>query len=134
MNDTKDQTPKKPGSVKHDARGNAVWQWAAESGRHAIESTSRMLKRLEVPGLALEDDKPKDGADPKGATVPGPAAPQAGNAPQAPKRALPPDTVKGYDPYGGRLDAPGAARKPPTTPAASPGDRPSLLSRLFRRR
>jgi hypothetical protein len=132
MNDNKNQTPKKPGSVKHDSRGNAVWQWAAESGRQAIESTSRMLKRLEVPGLELEDDKPKKGSPPK--AVPGQPVPPATSAPQAPKRALPPDPVKGYDPYGGRLDAPGAVRKPPTKPAASPGDRPSLLSRLFRRR
>src|SRR5258708_15250033 len=48
--------PDGPGGVHHDARGNAVWQWAVGSGRHALESTSRLLKRLDVPGLKLEDD------------------------------------------------------------------------------
>ncbi len=42
--------------VSHDARGNAVWQWAVDSGRHLMESTSLLLKRLEVPGLKLEED------------------------------------------------------------------------------
>jgi hypothetical protein len=142
MSDDSEQTPKKPGGVKHDARGNAVWQWAAESGRHAIESTSRILKRLEVPGLELEEDRPKKGAPPEAAPAPRQQAPAAPNVPQPPKRAQPPDPVKGYDPYGGRLDGPGAAKKPtaPTAaaaakkPAATTGDRPSLLSRLFRKR
>ncbi|HKC16068.1 MAG TPA: hypothetical protein VKC11_05110, partial [Steroidobacteraceae bacterium] len=48
--------PDRPGAVQHDARGNAVWQWAVESGRHAIENTTHLLRRLEVPGLKLEDD------------------------------------------------------------------------------
>jgi len=42
------------GRVAHDARGNAIWKWAA----NALESTSRMLKRLEAPELSIED-KPK---------------------------------------------------------------------------
>jgi hypothetical protein len=43
------------GKVGHDSRGNAIWNWAAQ----ALESTSRMLKRLEAPELSL-DDKPKE--------------------------------------------------------------------------
>jgi hypothetical protein len=144
MNDQSDQTPKKPGGVKHDSRGNAVWQWAAESGRHAIDSTSRLLKRLEVPGLAIAEDKPKPGQKPASQGMAGqdrqqakPVSPAA-----APERALPPDPAKGYDPYGGRLDSGGATKRPaqrpaaaaPTKPAATTGDRPSLLGRLFRKR
>jgi len=29
--------------VRHDSRGNAVWQWAVDTGKHAIDSTSRLL-------------------------------------------------------------------------------------------
>ena len=50
------QTPS--GRVGHDSRGNAVWNWAAEAGALALESTSRLLKKLEVPELAVED-KPR---------------------------------------------------------------------------
>jgi hypothetical protein len=49
-----------PGGVQHDSRGNAVWQWAAESGRHLIDSTSRLLKRLDVPGLSVEGEEPEE--------------------------------------------------------------------------
>jgi hypothetical protein len=44
----------------HDSRGNAVWQWVKDTGRHAIESTSALLKKLEVPELKVEDHKEKD--------------------------------------------------------------------------
>jgi len=45
------------GKVVHDSRGNAVWQWVKDTGRHAIESTSALLKKLEVPELKVEDHK-----------------------------------------------------------------------------
>jgi len=48
------KAPASSGKVAHDSRGNAIWNWAA----NALESTSRMLKRLEAPELSL-DDKPK---------------------------------------------------------------------------
>ena len=45
------------GRVVHDSRGNAIWQWVKDTGRHAIESTSLLLKKLELPELKVEDHK-----------------------------------------------------------------------------
>jgi len=51
-------SPERPaGRVVHDARGNAVWDWLKETGRFCIESTSAMLKRLDVPDLKMEGEK-----------------------------------------------------------------------------
>lgn len=49
------------GGVRHDERGNAVWQWAADTARHAAASTSQLLRRLEISNLKLQepdDNKP----------------------------------------------------------------------------
>ncbi len=54
---TKPQSPAS-GSVRHDERGHAVWQWASDTARNAINSTSALLRKLEVPGLSLQDDPP----------------------------------------------------------------------------
>ena len=43
------------GKVVHDERGNAVWDWLKQTSRIAIESTSRLLRRLEAPELKVED-------------------------------------------------------------------------------
>ncbi len=53
----KTAAPDSGGRVVHDSRGNAVWQWVKDTGRHAIESTSALLKKLEVPELKVEDHK-----------------------------------------------------------------------------
>ena len=89
----KDQAAEKgsSGRVVHDSRGNAVWQWVKDTGRHAIESTSALLKKLEVPELTVEDHKDdelklEDDVDPGG----------------------------GYDPYGTRVG--GKKPPPPKTP------------------
>ena len=119
--------------VSHDARGNAVWQWAVDSGRHLMESTSHLLKRLEVPGLKLEEDVTAKNKQPD--TKPGMAPEVKGNA--------------GYDPYGGRRAAPVSTARPPparpaparpavarpvaTKPAVAPPPRRSLWQRLFRK-
>ena len=44
----------KTGKVVHDERGNALWDWLKQTGRNAIESTTRMLRRLETPELKVE--------------------------------------------------------------------------------
>ena len=124
--------PDKRDGVRHDARGNAVWQWAVDSGKYAIESTSRLLKRLEVPGLKLEDDATtpgtKPGADPA-------AEPRAG-AQRAPGK---PERASGYDPYGTRAGVKAPAIRPsaraaaPRKPVAAAPPRPSFWRRLFRK-
>jgi hypothetical protein len=47
--------PAGTGNVVHDSRGGAVWDWLKHTGRQAIDSTSRLLKKLEVPELKVED-------------------------------------------------------------------------------
>ena len=42
------------GRVVHDKRGNAVWDWLAQTSRMAIESTTRLLRKLETPELKME--------------------------------------------------------------------------------
>jgi hypothetical protein len=57
-----DKTKPLAGGVRHDARGNAVWQWTTETARHAVASTSQLLRRLEVSNLKLEQlDENKPG-------------------------------------------------------------------------
>ena len=63
------------GKVTHDERGNAVWDWMKNTGRHAVESTSRLLKKLELPELKFEDAKDQE------------------------LRIAPDATSSGYDPY-----------------------------------
>lgn len=48
------------GRVRHDERGNAVWDWLKDTGRNAIGATSRLLKKLEAPHLDIEDTKDQE--------------------------------------------------------------------------
>jgi hypothetical protein len=48
------------GKVVHDDRGNAVWDWVKTTSRHAIESTTRLLRKLEAPELKMEDTKDEE--------------------------------------------------------------------------
>jgi len=51
---TAGQPGSQTGKVVHDERGNAVWDWLKQTGRNAIESTTRMLRKLESPELKVE--------------------------------------------------------------------------------
>ena len=130
MADPEDGKPKSerhanPDGVSHDQRGNAVWRWAADSGRHLVESATSVLRRLEVPGLKLEEDA--TGPHKSGGNAPGTTG------------AAKADT--GYDPYGSkraaaaprRHPAAGAARPAATKPAAALPPRRSWWRRLFGR-
>ena len=122
------------GRVVHDDRGNAVWDWLKDTGRMAIDSTSRLLKRLEVPELKVEDtqDNPLSvesdrdaggGYDPYGGSASNKGGSGRGVAGQggsgaagrgAPGQGSSPakrDTGGGYDPYGK-----GVTRKPGRKP------------------
>jgi hypothetical protein len=110
------------GRIVHDERGNAVWDWLKDTARIAIDSTSRLLRRLEVPDLKVEDTQEKDfrlesGRDSSGGYDPyaggGAGSAKSRRAPD-PGRALsgkdgrsPFDPGGGYDPYGR-----GVTRKP----------------------
>jgi hypothetical protein len=48
------------GRVLHDDRGNAVWDWLKETGRNAIGTTSRLLKKLELSHLKVEEKKDEE--------------------------------------------------------------------------
>lgn len=122
------------GGVRHDDRGNAVWQWAAESGRHLLDSTSRLLKRLEMPGLSLEGEE--DGSKKR----------SAGSKHKDPGFKI--ETGEGYNPYGTsprETPPPGGPRahpaQSPPKPAGPrpvakpvPASKPSLLGKLFGKR
>jgi hypothetical protein len=84
------------GRIIHDARGNAVY------GRAAGDSTSTMLKRLEIPGLQVEGQEE---------TVKAPAAVKGGGVATKGAAATARDVGGGYNPY----DQTKAVKKP-TTP------------------
>jgi hypothetical protein len=126
----KDDPPRPSGRVRHDSGGRAVWEWAVDSGKHAIDSTSRLLKRLDLSGLQLMDDskKPSDKALLDDGEVPSISEtevdPQKGD-----KRA--------FNPYDSRTvarrkPAPGKP-KPPAKPRVTQPVRPAKPAGFFAR-
>jgi hypothetical protein len=115
------------GGVRHDARGNAVWQWASETARHAAASTSQLLRRLNVSSLSLEDDESPPKAQARPAQT-RPASSAAASKPAAPARKA----QGGFNPYdGAAMPAAPAVKK---RPAAQAPARSSWWRRLFQRR
>jgi hypothetical protein len=96
-------TEKTAGRISHDERGNAVFK------RRKGDSTSTMLKRLELPDLKVEGQE--DAPAPSRA-----AAVSGGKAQQQPQRRSEPGG--GYNPY----DQSRAVKKP-TTPKGPVGRR-----------
>lgn len=85
------------GRITHDERGNAVWRAGSE------DSTSTMLRKLEVPELQFEGQEERKSV---------PLTPKAAPA-NAKPATPPPDPAGGYNPYDQ-----GKAVKKPTTPKA----------------
>ena len=127
--------PDKPaaaGRITHDSRGNAVWNWISESGKIAIDSTSRLLKRLDTSDLRLEESGST--AEPE----PGPTTKPGQQSPAAPGRSAPVGQG-GYDPYSSRTPArnkPAAARpaQKPAPAGKPPVPKPSFLARILGRK
>jgi hypothetical protein len=147
------------GRVKHDASGRAIWEWAVDTGRHALDSTSRLLKRLDMPGLSiLDDEKDKKraeeeakrsdrdaGFNPYGEVDPPPGAGSA--TPPEPGRQVPTfggsaekdpmaNSRRSFNPYDKTTPARGGpAPKKPAPPRISQpeksADKPGILGRLF---
>jgi hypothetical protein len=48
------------GKVRHDERGNAVWEFIAQTSRIFVGATSRLLKKLDAPELKVEDKQDEE--------------------------------------------------------------------------
>jgi hypothetical protein len=114
------------GKVTRDARGNAVWSWVTETGKVAIDSTSRLLKRLDASDLKLEGSEDDQKADAPVNTSPDP---KTGSRPLAGQQ--------GYDPYSSKL-APRKTQVPmprpiprPMPTAPKPGLKPATARKSF---
>jgi hypothetical protein len=123
------------GRVRHDSSGRAIWEWAADTGRHALDSTSRLLKRLDLPGLTLADDEKKMPKQ-KEETLKG-SGDSAGTPPTfGGEREVDPaaNGRHSFNPYDSRGNMKRAApRTPPASRVTQPErtKKPGLLGRLF---
>jgi len=58
---TQRESPVRPhhsGRVKHDERGNAIWEWAVNTGGVARDSVTNRLQKLENSSLSLAEEVP----------------------------------------------------------------------------
>jgi hypothetical protein len=132
-----DDKPAPAGRVRHDPSGRAIWEWAAESGRHALDSTSRLLKRLDLPGLSLADEnkKPEDTPETGDGTHDGDSSSPTSGAPRAADRAA--HTRRSFNPYDTPTPLNRAASRPAPKPVArviQPVKKRGILARLFGRK
>jgi hypothetical protein len=107
--------PEAAGRIRHDSTGRAVWEWAADTGRQALDSTSRLLKKLDLPGLTLADD-PKDEEAPLAKLKPD--VPTFGGSREVDPLAT---SKKNFNPYDNRTPP-----KRVQTPASVPAKRPTV--------
>jgi hypothetical protein len=144
--------PKRSGRVRHDAGGRAIWEWAVDSGRHAIDSTSRLLKKLDLTSLSLLDDdhhKKLKEAEAKAIQEQAEAADKAGGQSKRPRSAkelrihetqAKSHSFNPYDshtPTGRGVTAPPrqkAPARPRITQPVRPSRKPGFFARLFGRR
>lgn len=57
--DAKD-APSQAGHIVHDSRGNAVWKWDKDNDPSSTASTSKMLRKLDIGSLRVEDAAPTE--------------------------------------------------------------------------
>lgn len=137
----KDGRSKPSGRVRHESGGRAVWEWAVESGKHAIDSTSALLKKLDLSGLRLVDDRKKGtGETTQEETLrlqdADPHSPALGGD----REVDPLSGKRGFNPYDSRVAPqrkPGKPRppaKPRITQPVRPAKPPGLFARLFGRK
>ncbi|HWL63007.1 MAG TPA: hypothetical protein VNQ32_09430 [Steroidobacteraceae bacterium] len=139
-----DSKPQRSGRVRHEPGGKAVWEWAIESGRHALDSTSRLLKKLDLSSLRLVGDDEK-AWEKKGLELPPDEASPGSNDPPRTFGSPPekdPAAGRGFNPYdtrtptgrGASKPKPPAPPKPRITQPVRPAKKPGFLARLFGRR
>lgn len=133
--DKREQRTSPAGHVRHDKSGRAIWEWAVDTGRHALDSTSRLLRRLDNPGLTLEEDEKKKAQD-SGVELSGKKAPPTFGGPRESDPLA--GKTRGFNPYDSRSPPPrrnpptsGQAARPPVNQQKSPAEKPGLLSRMF---
>jgi hypothetical protein len=137
--DNKKDPHQPAGRVRHDSTGRAVWEWAADTGRHALDSTSRLLKRLDLPGLKLAEDEKKeeDDAPPPAGADGKPKVPTFGGPREADPLA---HSKHSFNPYDNRAPPKRAAAStqkartksaPRITQPVRPVKKPGFFARLF---
>jgi hypothetical protein len=98
------------GRIVHDERGNAVWDWLKDTARIAIDSTSRLLRKLEVPDLKIEDTQSHELRVESDRDIGGGYDPYGGAAPTSGRASG--KSGGGHDHYGGRGSSPGRGGAP----------------------
>lgn len=139
-----DSKPQRPGRIRHEPGGKAVWEWAIESGRHALDSTSRLLQKLDISSLRLMGDDEK-AWEKKNAQLPPDAVSRDGSAPAKTlgiEAEKDPAASRGFNPYDTRTPTgrgmnrspkPATPPKPRLTQPVRPAKKPGFIARLFGR-
>jgi hypothetical protein len=127
------------GEVRHDERGHAVWVWATDTARNAVNSASQMLRKLDLSNLSLEDEDRAASADVSAKAAAAAEAlslERSGGNSRGPRKP-----ASGFNPYDG-VAKPSAAHSPRSagaaraavrkSPRATAPPRSSWWRRLFR--